>query len=88
MKLISEKKNPLLHRKEVRVLVDAPSNPGMNASAEQIAAHFKTQKELVVIKKLDSSYGKSEFIVSAFIYDNAQALAIEPKPKAKKAVAQ
>ena len=88
MKLISEKKNTLLHRREVKLVVESPSNPGLQASAEKIADHFKTQKELVVIKKLESHYGKSEFFIDAVIYDNAQALAIEPKPKAKKVVAQ
>ena len=87
MKLIAEKKNPLLHRKEVKVLIESPSNPGINTAAEKIASHYKTQKELVIVKRLESHYGKSEFIVEALVYDNAQALAIEPKPKVKKAVA-
>lgn len=84
MKILSEKKNTLLHRKEVKVLIEAPSNPGIKASSEEIANHFKTKTELVVVKRLNSQYGKSEFMVEALIYDNAQALVIEPKPKVKK----
>ena len=88
MKISSEKKNQLLHRKEVEVVIQHASNPGIDFSAEQIAKHFNTQKELVVVKRVNSHYGKSEFMVEALVYDNAQALIIEPKPKPKKAVAQ
>ena len=88
MKILSEKKNTLLHRKEVKVIIENPSNPGIKMSGEEIAKHFKTQPELVVIKRLNSHYGKSEFMIEAMVYDNAQALVIEPKPKVKKEVAK
>jgi len=87
MKTIRDFENKLLNRREIQVVLDAPSNPGYKI-AEKIAEHFKASPELVVIKKVGTGFGKSEFTIEFFIYKNAEAKLIEPKPKVKKAVGE
>lgn len=84
MKVITDIKNKLMKRREVSFLVHETKNPGF-AIAGKVAEHFKADAGLVVVKNVKSGFGKSEFLVDAFIYDNAEAKAIEPKPKVKKA---
>ncbi len=86
MKIIQELSNKLLKRKEVKLSMDATSNPGFSV-AIKIAEHFKSTPELVVIKKIKSGFGKSEFTIDAFIYEDVESKSIEPRPKVKKAVA-
>lgn len=83
MKVLKEMDNSLLERKEVQVLIEADSNPGFGI-AVKIAEHFKSAPELAVIKKIFSGFGKSEFLIDAYIYKNAEAKSIEPKVKVKK----
>lgn len=83
MKTIKDFENKLLNRREMQVILDSPSNPGFKI-AEKIAEHFKASPELVVIKKIGSGFGKSEFNIEVFIYKNAEAKAIEPRLKVKK----
>ena len=83
MKIINDNKNKLMKRREVSFLVHEDKNPGF-AIAGKVAEHFKSTPELVVVKNVKSGFGKSEFLVDAFIYDSVEAKAIEPKPKTKK----
>lgn len=72
-----------MKRREVSFLVHETKNPGFAISAK-VAEHFKADAGLVVVKNIKSGFGKSEFLVDAFIYDTLEAKAIEPKPKVKK----
>lgn len=83
MKTLKDTHNKILKRRELTLVVEAPSNPGFKV-VESISAHFKANPEMIVIKKVESGFGKSEFVVNAFIYETAEAKAIEPKPKVKK----
>lgn len=82
MKTTKELDNRLLRRREIQILVEAKSNPGFKI-AEKVAEHFKASPDMVVIKKIESGFGKSEFLVDAYIYENVEAKSIEPKPRKK-----
>lgn len=78
-------KNPLLHRREVSIVLEAASNPGHAFVQKHVADHFKSSEENVAVKLIKSSFGKREFVVDAFIYESAKdKLRIEPKKKVKK----
>jgi len=60
---------------EVEVLLEAYGNPGIAGVSKELAEEFKTKEDLIVVQKLGSSFGRSEFKVEAKIYDNAEAKA-------------
>lgn len=85
MKIIEEKNNELLNRKELKLLVEAGKNPSMNEALEIIADKFKAEKECIIIKAIKGKFGGNTFLISAFIYKSKEDLArVEPKKRANK----
>ncbi len=88
MKFVLNSYNSLLHRHDVVAKKDYASNPGLVVVKEDVAKHFKTSVDCVVVNAVRGSFGSSEFIIEARVYDSAEKLvAIEPKLKVKKVVA-
>ncbi len=84
--MITSMHNELLKRHEVTAVLAADANPGMEACMEQLAAHFKVDKDVIALKQVHSKFGSSEFLVHAYVYASKEAKQlIEPKPKVKKA---
>ena len=80
-------KNPLLKRREVKVIVESQSNPGIANSLKMIADQFKAKEDVIAVKAVKSKFGRKTFLIDAYIYDSAKDKEmIEPKPKVKKAV--
>lgn len=71
----SEKDNALFERKEVCFVVDhdREATPGRNAVAEEIAKKYGSQRNLVVIEKLESEYGVGKSKGYAKVYANKKA---------------
>ena len=87
--MISDIKNNLLKRREVKLVFSSAGNPGMQNSAKRIADHFKAQEERIVVKAVKGKFGRDTFLVDAFIYDSKEDKdKIEPKKKVKKEKAQ
>jgi ribosomal protein S24E len=85
MDILSEHINSLLHRRDVVVTLESPSNPGLVAVASQLADHFKSSADAIAVKTVKGSYGTQTLTVTASIYDSAASkVRIEQKPKAKK----
>ena len=86
MEIIVDKKNELLKRRELKVVINVDSNPGYAGASKVISEEFKSPEENVVIKTLKSKFGRDTFLIDAFIYDSLEDKnKIEPKPKEKKA---
>ncbi|MBI3334295.1 hypothetical protein HYZ97_02315 [Candidatus Pacearchaeota archaeon] len=86
MKYTHELKNPLIGRREVSITLEAPANPGIAKITADLAEHYKISPELIVIKKLQSGFGKKTFKVEALMYDSPEVKKrFEPQPKPKKA---
>ena len=84
MKILEEKNNELLGRKEIKIIVEAEKNPGLVVAAEKVESHFKADKELVVVKKVAGKFGRNTFLIEAFIYKSKEDKEkIEPKVKSK-----
>lgn len=86
MKTIKETRNELLKRKEFLVSFASDKNPGFEESKKTFSEKLKVAPENVVVRSVRSNFGSKEFVVEAFVYDNAKDKeTIEPKAKPKKA---
>jgi len=84
MKIISDFKNDLLKRREVKIVIDADSNPGSDRACKEIAEGFKASEDVIVVKGLKSKFGRDTFLIDALIYDSVDdKVRIEPKIKTK-----
>ncbi len=75
IKVLEEKKNPLLQRREVRFSVShnlgTPSREDIKA---KIAAYLNSKPELVIIERMNPEFGKRETRGYAKIYETAERL--------------
>jgi small subunit ribosomal protein S24e len=75
IKVLEEKKNPLLQRREVKFSVShnlgTPSRDDIKA---KIAAYLNSKPELVIIERMRSEFGKRETRGYAKIYETAERL--------------
>lgn len=83
VKIISEKENPLLKRREVSFQVEhnqTGSTPPRLQVRKAVASALKTDLDLVFIKKLETKTGTHTAVGSANVYDSVeQARLVEPE---------
>ena len=85
MKVIREAKNKMLKRKELVVKEFYDSNPGFSGATKLISEKFGANDDVIVIKKINGSFGTREFLIEAYIYESgADKERAEPKAKEKK----
>lgn len=84
MKVIEDKNNSLLKRREIKVIVEAEKNPSMQEAGKLILEHFKAQEENVAIKQIKGKFGRDTFLITANIYHSKEDKEkTEPKIKKK-----
>lgn len=83
MKIIEDKNNSLLKRREIKVIVESEKNPSMQEAGKLILEHFKAQEENVAIKQIKGKFGRNTFLITANIYHNKEDKE-KTEPKAKK----
>ena len=89
MEIIEDKKNSLCNRREVKVIAEAEKNPSVEEAINLIAEEFKADKENIVINLIKGKFGRSTFLISAFVYKSKEDKEkIEPKKKVKKGAEQ
>ncbi|HNR57532.1 MAG: 30S ribosomal protein S24e [Methanothrix sp.] len=73
IKVIEEKNNPMLKRREVKFVVshDGPT-PSRKSVIEKIAATMNSKVGLVMVDSLKSEFGKRETVGYAKIYDTEE----------------
>jgi len=83
IKILSENKNPLLRRREVRFEVEhdqTGSTPGRLEVKKAVAAALKTDADLVFVKKMETKTGMHTAVGVANVYDSLEhARLIEPE---------
>ena len=87
LKIINEKDEPLLSRKEVtaELYFEKAATPSNDKVKKNISSQLKADEKLIVIKKIDSHYGTTEAVVTAVVYTSKEEMEkIEPKKKEKK----
>ncbi|MEM4259273.1 MAG: hypothetical protein QXS38_00735 [Candidatus Pacearchaeota archaeon] len=85
VQIIKDFRNDLLKRREVKLIITADKNPGIQSALKTMSEHFKACEDCIVIKTLKSKFGRNTFLIDAFVYDSAADRGrIEPKKKEKK----
>jgi ribosomal protein S24E len=72
MKIIEDKNNELLNRREVKIVIEANKNPSMQESTKMIADEFKASEENISLKVVKGKFGRKTFLVVASIYNNKE----------------
>jgi ribosomal protein S24E len=85
---IEKKENkPLLGREELHGISKDKITPSMESVKEELSSSLKKDKELIVVKKVESKFGVQEAKITVYVYDSLEALKkFEPKKKEKKKV--
>jgi small subunit ribosomal protein S24e len=83
IKVISDKQNPLLKRREVQFQVEhtqTGSTPPRLEVRKALASALKANMDLVIIKKFETKTGTNAAVGIANVYDSAEQLKlIEPE---------
>ncbi len=75
VKVLEEKKNPLLQRREVQFSISHNlGTPSRQEIKEKLAAYLNSKPELVIIERMKSEFGKRETKGYAKIYENVDRL--------------
>lgn len=75
IKILSEKENPALSRKEIIAKVSGfTSSPARTELIKEISNHFKTEADRIYIDKISPHYGGVWANFTASIYTDAQSL--------------
>lgn len=86
-KIIKEEKNPFLERTEIVLELKNETAP----SFEDVKNAIGKEGDLIVVKKINSNFGRQTFIAEAVMYDNIEAkrkIETIPKKIKKKMVAE
>ncbi len=75
IKIVSDKMNPLLHRREVRFIVEYEgTTPSIMDVKSKIVAMLNADKNLTVVDTLNQEYGKMECTGYVKIYDSEKTM--------------
>ena len=85
MKIIEDKENDLLNRREVKIIIEAGKNPSFEEADNLIIKEFKAEKENIVVKSIKGKFGRDTFLITAFIYKSKEDKEKLEKKKEKKA---
>lgn len=85
IKILEEKDNAILKRKELLLEVDSlDKTPSNEEVKKELAKKFNTKENLVAVKQINQIFGKRTCKVKANIYNDEKSLKeIEPQPKVK-----
>ena|SRR3989344_8707013 len=86
LKILEQKENKLLNRKEMRVLIDNHGGtPKREDIAAKLSATLNTDKNLVVVQQINQKFGAQKCLTHIKVYHSLEDLQkTEPKPKEKK----
>ncbi len=80
LKIVSKKENVLLGRTEYVIEVRANATPSRKELLTRLAAELGADKDLIIIRKIETRTGTPDVVVYVRVYkDRAQLEAIEPK---------
>jgi ribosomal protein S24E len=84
MKILENKQNFLLNRKEIKLVVTSEKNPSYEEAIAIVGKEIKTVPENIVIKQVKGKFGRDTFLIVAYVYHSADDK-VKFEPKAKKA---
>ncbi len=68
-KIISQEKNPFLSREEIIIEISSEATP----TIDEIKKEIGKEEKLIVIKKINTNFGKKKFIAELVVYDTIEA---------------
>ena len=68
LEIIEQKENPLLHRKELLILVEHNSVPSKKEVAKDISEKTKSPEENIIVEKIIGDFGSHTFKITAKVY--------------------
>ena len=75
MTITSDRVNPLLHRREVKFIVEYEGpTPSIMDVKSKVVALLNTNKDLTIVDKIEPEFGKSEAKVYVKIYDDEKMM--------------
>ena len=86
VEILSQRENPLLQRKEVkfRIAYAGAGSPGRQDVRNKLIAMLDAKKDLTILDYLKPEYGRQASVGYVKIYENADALKVEPKHQLKR----
>jgi len=84
LKITSKTEKSFLGRKEFVLKGKSATTPSKVELKEEVAKLTSSAPELVVIKKVNQQFGRQDFEVSAYAYDNEKSFKEFEKEKKKK----
>lgn len=77
-KIIKQTRNPFLQREEIKIEIESNTPP----TIEEVKSEIGKNKELTIVKKINTNFGKWTFLAETVVYDNSEAKEkIETIPK-------
>jgi ribosomal protein S24E len=83
MEIKKDTKNPLLNRREVKIIVDSEKTPSFIEAAKLIADNFKASEENILVENVKGKFGMKTFLISASIYDTKELMEAAKKRATK-----
>ncbi len=84
-KILEQRKNPILKRKEFVISLDSSSAPKIQEAETFLSEQLASQSDNIKIKKIKGSFGSGNFVISANVYDSKEDKEkVEPRKKDKK----
>lgn len=75
LKIINEKENILLSRKEITASINFDGKtPARKEVQKELAKKLKAKEPMTLIKKIDTEYGSTFAKVSAYVYSNEEVM--------------
>lgn len=86
LETVSEKKNPFLKRTEYTIMVEHEKNatPSRLELQELIAKHLNANKDLVIVDKIETLFGKAASQIKVKTYDKIEDISKEKLEKVKR----
>jgi len=68
-KIIKQEKNPFLEREELTIEINSEAAP----SEEEVKKTIGKDEKLIVVKKVNTNFGRKKFIAEAVVYESEEA---------------
>lgn len=89
MEIKHDKQNDLMKRREISFVFESSKIPSFAEASKMISEKVKAPEEHILVERIDGKFGRSNFVVSASIYDTKELKeeAVKRVAKTKKTVA-
>jgi len=73
MNVLEEKNNPVMHRKEFIVEIEAEKVPSKIEAIKIISEQSKKPEENIIIERIDTNFGSKKFKINALVYEDSKS---------------